>query len=99
VTLEDVAIALGIHKSLLGKDDPEKINMILDNINTRNICLFIDDFHLSDDSIKKLVNQANCSIVLASKRKIGLARSEIPLLGIEGLDRLDLIRGFRFSTN
>lgn len=91
VTLEDIAIALGIHNNLLGKDDPEKINMILDNINKRNICLFIDDFHLSDDNIKKLVNQANCSIVLASKRKIGLARNEIPLLGIEEQDRFDLI--------
>jgi hypothetical protein len=72
VTLEDVAIALGIHENLLGKEDPDKINIILDNINKRNISIFIDDFHLSDDNIKKLVNQANCSIVLASKRKIGL---------------------------
>ncbi len=91
VTLEDIAIALGIHENLLGKEDSEKINIVLDNINKRSILIFIDDFHLSDDNIRRLVSQANCGIVLASKRKIGLARSEIPLFGIEEEDRNNLI--------
>ena len=65
VTLEDIAIALGIHENLLGKEDSEKINIVLDNINKRNILIFIDDFHLSDDNIRRLVSQANCGIVLA----------------------------------
>jgi hypothetical protein len=51
----------------------------------------MDDFHLSDECIKSLVNRAHCSIVLASKKKIGLARNEIPLLGIEEEERSDLI--------
>jgi tetratricopeptide (TPR) repeat protein len=91
VTLEDVAIALGIQKNLLGKESLEQINIIIDDIRKRNIALFIDDFHLSNDDIKLLVNKANCSIILASKRKIGLARNEIPLFGIEEEDRHRLI--------
>jgi tetratricopeptide (TPR) repeat protein len=91
VTLEDIALALGIQEALLGKEDPEKINIMLNNINKRNISLFLDDFHLSDDSIRTLVNQADCSVILASKRKIGLARNEIPLLGVEEEDRYNLI--------
>ena len=91
ITLDDVADALGIQKELISKNASEKIRIISDSIKKENIYLFIDDFHLSDEDVKQLVKYASSGLVLASKRKIGYARGEIHLSGIEKVDRYEFI--------
>ena len=91
LTLEDIARALGIHESVFNKDVSEKIKIISDNIKTNNICLFLDDFHLSSKEARALPKSIPGGVVLASKRKIGCARGEIYLMGIEEEDRYRFI--------
>jgi hypothetical protein len=87
LTLEDIANALGIHEVVLNKGEVEKIRIISDYIKSNHICLFLDDFHLSAKGVRELSKSVPGGLVLASRRKIGCARGEIFLLGIEDEDR------------
>ncbi|MFA6371778.1 MAG: DUF4062 domain-containing protein, partial [Methanothrix sp.] len=91
LTLEDIARALGIHESVLGKDASRKINIISDYVKNNNICLFLDDFHFSSKDTRALPADIPGCVVLASKKKIGCARGEIYLMGIEEEDRYRFI--------
>ncbi len=64
--------------------------VILDKIHRDNLILFIDDFHLADDDVKDLVKNSR-GIVVSSRRRVGVARNEIPLRGIREEDRDELI--------
>jgi tetratricopeptide (TPR) repeat protein len=91
LTLEDIARALGIYEMVVGKDAPGKIRIISDYVKDNNICLFLDDFHLSSKDTWALPAALSGGVVLASKKRIGCARSEICLMGIEEEDRYRFI--------
>jgi tetratricopeptide (TPR) repeat protein len=91
LTLEDIARALGIHESVFNKDVSEKIKIISENIKNNNICLLLDDFHLSSKEARALPKGIPGGVILASKKKIGCARGEIYLMGIEEDDRYRFI--------
>ncbi|HPS91941.1 MAG TPA: tetratricopeptide repeat protein [Methanothrix sp.] len=91
LTLEDIARALGIYEMVVGKDAPGKIRIISDYVKDNNISLFLDDFHLSSKDTRALPAALSGGVILASKKRIGCARSEICLMGIEEEDRYRFI--------
>lgn len=93
VILDNVIDALSIsgEEREKAKERGEKLRIISDKIEEENIILFIDDFHLADEDVQELVKSARGGVVLASKRKVGVARKEIPLSGIDKEERDKLI--------
>lgn len=90
ITLDDILDALSLPHETKLKNKKEKLNLIMDKIENANIILFIDDFHLADRDVRDLVRNAR-GVVTASRRRIGVARNELPLYGIERKDREEFI--------
>lgn len=90
ITLDDILDAFLFPKEVRIKNRDEKIGIISEKIEKENIFLFIDDFHLADEDVKELVKGIG-NVVLASKKRIGIARNELPLSGVNIEDRDELI--------
>jgi lauroyl/myristoyl acyltransferase len=73
------------------KDKNEKINVISDRIEKGNAVIFIDDFHIADENVRELAKRTRRNLVLSSKKKIGVARNEIHLTGVDEEERDKLI--------
>mgnify|MGYP001577914936 FL=1 len=94
ITLDDVVNALSISDEVKTKTKEEKIQTIANKIEKGNIVMFIDDFHLADEDVRNIVRQTRSSVALSTKNKIGIARNEVFLSGIDESERdklLDLI--------
>jgi len=91
ITLDDVINALSVPNEIRAKKRNEKISIVSDKIEKENIILFIDDFHLADDDVKELIKHTSGNLVVASKRKVGIARTELHLIGIDAIERKKLI--------
>jgi len=102
ITLEDIVEALSDilpdPDEVKKKAENEKIKIISNTIEQENMVLFIDDFHLANKGVKELVKATN-SIILSSRKKSGLARKEISLIGIGKEDRENLINMFSKSSD
>ena len=91
IVLDDIIDALSIDEDAKILDRRAKIELILDRMAEENIYIFIDDFHLADDDVQDLVKKIRGGVVLASKRRVGLARAEHHLFGIDEDERDDFI--------
>lgn len=91
ITLDDIIDALILPDEVRMKHKKEKTSIISNRIEKENIILFIDDFHLADRNVRELVRETK-GVVTASRRRVGIARNELPLFGIEEKDREDLIK-------
>src|SRR3990167_970849 len=94
ITLDDVVNALSISDEVKTKTKEKKIQTIANKIEKGNIVMFIDDFHLADEDVRTIVRQTRGSVALSTKNKIGIARNEVFLSGIDESERdklLDLI--------
>ncbi|GAF81093.1 unnamed protein product, partial [marine sediment metagenome] len=73
------------------KENDEKINIISNFIGKKTSpVLFIDDFHLADEYVRKLVRISE-GIIFSSRKKSGFAKQKISIVGIKEDDRKDLI--------
>jgi len=90
ITLNDIIDALKFKEVQTIDGINDKIQLILTKIQSENYLFFIDDFHLADDNVRRLVKQSH-NFIISSKRKSGIARNEIPLIGIEKTERNNLI--------
>ncbi|WP_232385652.1 tetratricopeptide repeat protein [Methanoregula boonei] len=100
ITLNDIIDALKfreVHK-IEGLND--KIQLILSKITTDKYLIFIDDFHLADQTVRQLVKESN-NFIISAKKKSGITRNEVPLLGINDPERSALIKliSQRFGKN
>lgn len=66
--------------------ESEEARLIVERLNKGNLLLFIDDYHLADESVMELLKEAK-GIVVSSRTCTGTARNEIPLEGILESDR------------
>jgi tetratricopeptide (TPR) repeat protein len=80
LTIDEIAYAIGIQNDVLDKQISEKKSLILDEIQKKNICLFIDDFDISDDEVKHFVRSSvSCNLIIAAKSRMGIAKAEVCL--------------------
>jgi len=89
ISLDDVLNAISAILPDISKlkKDIEKIASLIE---VEDILLFIDDAHLAGDDVKELIKKTN-SLILSSRKRTGLAKKEIALIGIAKEDRNDLI--------
>jgi tetratricopeptide (TPR) repeat protein len=90
ITINDVLEALKLNAALKIENVDEKISIINTKINDDNLLIFIDDFHLADNHVKKLVAVSK-GIIIASKSNSGITQKQIQLTGIEDDERHKLI--------
>jgi len=90
ISINDVLNALGLLSIIKNETLKEKIRLIENKILDENLIIFIDDFHLTDASVKDLVKSSK-GFVISSKSMTGVARNELRLSGIEISERDTLI--------
>lgn len=100
ITLNDIIDSLRYKEVQTLEGINDKIQLISTRIQQENYLIFIDDFHLADQNVRQLVKQSN-NFIISSKRKSGVTRNEIPLIGIEPAERKNLIQliSKRFGKN
>ena len=99
ITIDDILTALSVPENIkmsIGKD--EKIRYISQKLKNENAILFIDDFHLADYNVQKLLKSSG-KIVIATKSRTGMARNEVQLLGIDKNYRDALIEWIAEKNN
>lgn len=83
ITIDDILNALSVPENLkMSSETVEKIRYISQKLKNENAILFIDDFHLADNNVQKLVKISG-KIVIATKSRTGMARNEVQVLGID----------------
>ena len=77
------------------KNEEDVIINIISNFLEKNDSplLFIDDFHLANESVQNLVKNAD-SIIFSSRKNTGMAKKEIGIKGFEEKDRKELVNLF-----
>lgn len=91
ITLDDVVNALSISDEVKTKTKEEKIQTIANKIVKGNIVMFIDDFHLADEDVRTIVRQTRGSVVISTRNKMSIVRSEVFLSGIDESERNELL--------
>jgi tetratricopeptide (TPR) repeat protein len=83
ITIDDILNALSVPENIkMSNGTDEKIRYVSQKLKNENAILFIDDFHLADNNVQKLVKSSE-KIVIATKSRTGVARNELQLLGID----------------
>jgi len=83
ISLDDIMSALSIPDNIrLNTDTDLKIREISQKLTRENILLFIDDFQFADENVSKLVKKGD-NFVIATRKKLNIARNSISLSGIE----------------
>jgi len=77
-------------KEIRKKERDLIIDYISNFIELKNFILFIDDFHLANEDVHKLVKKVN-NVIFSSRRNTGLAKKEIHVIGIDEKEREDLV--------
>jgi tetratricopeptide (TPR) repeat protein len=90
ISINDVLEALELNAALKIDNVDEKIQMIVKKIDDDNLLIFIDDFHLADIDVKRLVSRSK-GFIIASKSNSGLTQKQLQLIGIEDEERQKLI--------
>lgn len=90
ITLDDISDALAAPEEVRKKEKGEKIKELSSIVERDNIVLFIDDFHLADGDVQFFVKSAK-GIVISSRKGTGIARNEVPLIGVAKGDRKELV--------
>jgi len=91
ITIDDIINALSLPEDLRSKNLEEKAAMISSFLEKENILLFIDDFHLADNDVYYLAKNIKRDFVIATKKRIDVARNQIELFGIDKRNRDNLI--------
>jgi tetratricopeptide (TPR) repeat protein len=90
ITINDVLEALNQKAALKFDNVDDKIQLIIKKINEEDLLIFIDDFHLADNDVKKLVSSSK-GFIIASKSNSGITHKQLHLIGIEDDERQKLI--------
>ena len=95
ITLYDISNALANYFpniEELRKKEKDEIILLLSKFVGRKETpiLFIDDFHLANRDVRKLV-MASEGIIFSSRKKMGLAKKKISLIGINKENRKELV--------
>jgi tetratricopeptide (TPR) repeat protein len=90
ITINDVLEALKLNAALKIDSVDEKIQVIVKKIHDEDLLIFIDDFHLADNDVKKLVSDSK-GFIIASKSNSGITHKQLHLIGIENDERQKLI--------
>lgn len=90
ITINDIIEALNVRSLLKLETVEEKIQILIKQINTEKLLVFIDDFHLADANVKNLVQHSN-GFIVASKSNTGITHKQLALSGIEIDERQKLI--------
>ncbi len=93
ISINDILDALNLLSTTKNEGLKEKIRLIGNKISDDNLIIFVDDFHLADNTVKELVKSSK-GFVVSSKAITGIARNELHLSGIEESERdflIDLI--------
>jgi len=90
ITLDDISDALAAPEEVRKKEKGEKIKELSSIVERQNIVLFIDDFQLADGDAQSFVKSAK-GTVISSRKGTGLARKEVPLIGVAKGDRKELV--------
>ena len=91
ITINDVLEALRLNAALKIEDIDEKIQHIINKVHEENYLIFIDDFQIADDDVKKLIRCSLKGFIIASKSNSGITKKEIHIKGIESDEREKLI--------
>jgi hypothetical protein len=90
ITINDILEALKLNAALKIENVDEKIQIINKKIEEENLLIFIDDFHLADKNVNRLVSSSK-GFIIASKSNSGITHKQLPLVGIEDDERKKLI--------
>ena len=90
ITINDVLEALNQKAALKIDNVDDKIQLIVKKIEEEDLLVFIDDFHLANDDVKKLVSISK-GFIIASKSNLGITRKQLHLTGIENDESQKLI--------
>ncbi|MFX1480327.1 MAG: leucine-rich repeat domain-containing protein [Promethearchaeota archaeon] len=95
ISLYDILDALANYLPDIEILRKKKKNLIINRISRflgkkESPILFIDDFHLADKDVQNMVI-ASEGIIVSSRKKFGIAKNKISIVGIEEQDRKDLI--------
>jgi hypothetical protein len=98
ISLDDLAKAFNVPNNLKsGKEELEKFLLVC--LQEEELLTFIDDFHLADPNVRRLVQSVAGGIILASKEDMPYGRQRIELGGVAEEKRMDMVRSISFRLD